>query len=532
MNLLLRSASAPRRRGTSFAFSISNASAFALNIFLILGGQNAMSAILGTSEPRVDISSSIDDDQQPISLSALKWRRGLVNTGPLVLADFVAAFGALLVGDGAMSLAGFAHFSFVGADVLSLCTAVVLSQAFFGLYRQGVCAPAVELRSTTAAISSIFAAFLLVGTARGDARSLSILAAWIGCLVSIPSMRWIVRRYLSGREWWGQPVLMCGVGSGAVGMYRALERNRHSGLRPIGLVGSPDLAIRDAHDIRVIPWDEATDFVAENQVTTMIVALSDCIDVSASCLIHECGKHVPNCLIVPDFSGVPSLWSTVTECGGRLGLRSEDNLRRSVPRLVKHVMDYAITLLVFVATLPLFAVIVLLVKLSSPGPIIYARKCLGRHGRHFYYLKFRTMLPNADQALKKYLDEHPEAREEWSRDQKLKHDPRITPLGRFLRKTSLDELPQLWNVLRGEMSLVGPRPIVDNEIAKYGAQFELRSRVLPGITGLWQVSGRSTTTYAERIALDTYYVQNWSPWLDIYILISTIRVVLFQEGAV
>jgi Undecaprenyl-phosphate galactose phosphotransferase WbaP len=304
------------------------------------------------------------------------------------------------------------------------------------------------------------------------------------------------------------------------------------GLRPVGLVGVPDSTIRDAQGIRVIPWDEASDFVSDQQITTMIVALSDCSDVSAARVIHECRQHVPNCWIVPDLGGVPSLWSTASECGGRLGLRSEDNLRRSVPRVVKQVMDYGITSLVFIAILPLFALIAALVKLSSPGPIIYARKCRGQHGRYFYYLKFRTMLPNADQALNKYLDEHPEAREEWSRDQKLKNDPRVTPLGRFLRKTSLDELPQLWNVLRGEMSLVGPRPIVDNEIAKYGQLFELRSRVLPGITGLWQVSGRSSTTYAEKIALDTYYVQNWSPWLDLYILISTIRVVLFQEGAV
>jgi Undecaprenyl-phosphate galactose phosphotransferase WbaP len=491
-----------------------------------------MSAILGTSESGVDISSETGVERRPTSHAFVKWRRGLLTTGPVIAADFVAAFGALLVVDGALSVLGFAHFSFVGADVLSLCTAVVLSQALFGLYREGVWGPAVELRSTTAASSPIFIAFLLIETTRGDARALATFAAWLGCLVSIPAVRWIVRHYLSGHEWWGQPVLMCGVGPGAVGIYRSLERNRLSGLRPIGLIGPSESATRDAHGIPVIPWDEVSDFVSERQVTTMIVALSDCTDVSASRLVHECRQRVPNCLIVPDLSGVPSLWSTVTECGGRLGLRSVDNLRRSVPRFVKQLMDYGITSLVFVATLPVFAVIAALVKLGSPGPIIYARKCLGEHGRYFYYLKFRTMVPNADQALKRYLEEHPEAREEWSRDQKLKNDPRVTPLGRFLRKTSLDELPQLWNVLRGEMSLVGPRPIVDNEIAKYGALFELRSRVRPGITGLWQVSGRSTTTYAERIALDTYYVQNWSPWLDLYILISTIRVVLFQEGAV
>jgi Undecaprenyl-phosphate galactose phosphotransferase WbaP len=491
-----------------------------------------MSAILGTSAPRVDISSNVDDEKRPNSPLFVIWRRSLLTNGPLVTADFLAAFTALLVVNSALSVFGFTRVAFVGADILPLCTSVVLSLALFGLYRESGCRPACELRSTTAAISSIFMAFLLLGSVRGDARTLSIFVAWLGCLVSIPAMRWVVRRYLSGCEWWGQPVLMCGDGSATIAIYRALERNRLMGLRPIGLVGGADSMARDAHGIPVFSWDEASDVVSEQQVTTMVVALSDCADVAAARMIHECRQRVPNCVIIPDLSGVPSLWSTVTEFGGRLALCSQDKLRCSVPRLVKYVMDYGVTSLAFLAILPVFAVIAALVKWSSPGPIIYARKCLGRHGRYFSYLKFRTMVPNADQALRKYLDEHPEAREEWNRDQKLKNDPRVTPLGRFLRKTSLDELPQLWNVLRGEMSLVGPRPIVDNEIAKYGSLFELRSRVLPGITGLWQVSGRSSTTYAERIALDTYYVQNWSPWLDLYILISTIRVVLFQEGAV
>ena len=142
------------------------------------------------------------------------------------------------------------------------------------------------------------------------------------------------------------------------------------------------------------------------------------------------------------------------------------------------------------------------------------------------------MFVNADQVLDDYLDKHPELRKEWERDHKLKSDPRILPLvGVFLRKTSLDELPQLWNVLRGEMSVVGPRPIVTAEIPKYHDRYELYLRVRPGITGLWQISGRNNTTYEERVQLDTYYVRNWSPWLDLYILGRPIRTVLMREGA-
>jgi lipopolysaccharide/colanic/teichoic acid biosynthesis glycosyltransferase len=138
---------------------------------------------------------------------------------------------------------------------------------------------------------------------------------------------------------------------------------------------------------------------------------------------------------------------------------------------------------------------------------------------------------DAEQALADYLAKNLEAAEEWRRDHKLKNDPRVTRLGRILRKTSLDELPQLFNVVRGEMSLVGPRPIVDSEIQKYGASFALYRQVIPGLTGLWQVSGRNERSYDERVELDSYYVRNWSPWLDIYLLARTVKVVVTGYGA-
>ena len=141
------------------------------------------------------------------------------------------------------------------------------------------------------------------------------------------------------------------------------------------------------------------------------------------------------------------------------------------------------------------------------------------------------MVPNAYEVLDEYLKKHPELSAEWLRDQKLKNDPRVTAVGRFLRKTSLDELPQLWNVIKGDMSLVGPRPIVDGEILRYGDRFRTYARVRPGITGLWQVSGRNNTTYEERVGFDDYYVRNWSVWLDFYILVKTVSVVVTGYGA-
>jgi lipopolysaccharide/colanic/teichoic acid biosynthesis glycosyltransferase len=141
------------------------------------------------------------------------------------------------------------------------------------------------------------------------------------------------------------------------------------------------------------------------------------------------------------------------------------------------------------------------------------------------------MYCDADDVLLRYLDEHPDLAAEWQASTKLRHDPRVTWIGRWLRVTSLDELPQLWNVFVGEMSLVGPRPILPCEIDKYGDYYEHYSQVLPGLTGLWQVSGRNNTTYRERLDLDTYYVRNWSLWLDVYIVACTVKVVLLGEGA-
>ena len=156
---------------------------------------------------------------------------------------------------------------------------------------------------------------------------------------------------------------------------------------------------------------------------------------------------------------------------------------------------------------------------------------IGRHGREFTAWKFRTMRKESDRLLKEYLAAHPEARIEWARTQKLVNDPRITRVGRLLRRASLDELPQLWNIFLGQMSLVGPRPIVASEVANYGESFTYYCRVSPGLTGLWQVSGRNHTTYPERVGYDEYYVCNWSVWMDIYILLRTIKVVLTGEGA-
>jgi Undecaprenyl-phosphate galactose phosphotransferase WbaP len=205
---------------------------------------------------------------------------------------------------------------------------------------------------------------------------------------------------------------------------------------------------------------------------------------------------------------------------------------RPAPRYapVKRVVDVMGAMVLTVVFCPLILAILLLMR-RKDGSIIYKHWRIGRDGKAFECLKFRTMVPNAEQVLTDLLERDPTIKAEWLRDHKLRSDPRVTRVGRFLRRTSLDELPQLWNVMRGEMSLVGPRPVVKDELLRYGRHVRTYLSAKPGITGLWQVKGRNDTDYRRRVVLDTYYVKNQNLLLDLYILFKTTRVVLGGSGA-
>lgn len=200
-------------------------------------------------------------------------------------------------------------------------------------------------------------------------------------------------------------------------------------------------------------------------------------------------------------------------------------------RRAKRVLDLVATAVGGLFALPLIAVLALLVRAESGGPIFYKAQRMGRDGNLFSCVKFRTMVPDAEAVLQKMLEENPAAREEYARYHKLRDDPRTTTIGRFLRRTSLDELPQLWNVVMGEMSLVGPRPYLPRESQDIGATQSEILRVYPGITGPWQVSGRSATSFVERVEIDAQYVRNWSVWLDVVLLARTVRTLLVDRGA-
>ncbi|MCY0873193.1 MAG: exopolysaccharide biosynthesis polyprenyl glycosylphosphotransferase, partial [Acidithiobacillus caldus] len=208
-------------------------------------------------------------------------------------------------------------------------------------------------------------------------------------------------------------------------------------------------------------------------------------------------------------------------------LRIRDNLARPIPRLIKRSFDLIGSLLLILLLSPVFVAIAWRIRKEDGGPVFFRQTRVGRDGKSFGCLKFRSMVPDAEARLQRYLAENPAIAQEYQRNFKLRDDPRVTRIGRFLRRSSLDELPQLFNVLLGDMSLVGPRPVTAKELMEYyGEVSPVYQSVPPGITGLWQVSGRSDTSYSQRVYLDAWYVKNWTLWYDIVILLRTVRVVL------
>ncbi len=247
-------------------------------------------------------------------------------------------------------------------------------------------------------------------------------------------------------------------------------------------------------------------------------------------IVERIGGQFSHLLIIPDLFGFATLGVPAKNLGGILSVEVRQQLLLPGPRLAKRVMDVVLTSIGGLLVLPFLLFIALLIKLDSKGPVFYVQKRLGRDGEHFDAFKFRTMHGDGEERLKAILESDPALRAEYEIYHKLRRDPRVTRVGRMLRKFSLDEFPQLLNVIAGHMSLVGPRPYIERELTEMGGQEKIILRAPPGMTGMWQVSDRNATSFAQRVQIDVYYVRNWSPWLDIHILAKTFGVVIKGSG--
>jgi Undecaprenyl-phosphate galactose phosphotransferase WbaP len=402
---------------------------------------------------------------------------------------------------------------------------------FFDVYPGVSVSPVDEIRRISLANAG---AFMFLSVALGLNRAplsshLFCLAAFVGACVVIPTIRSVTRRIGAQFAWWGYPIVLFGDGDRSLSVLRKLKADPRLGLRPIAVVG--DRTFDEQLEEVPVCHSEALDKMVFGGVKHAVLVATDFSQSQFAGVLERAGEAFAHLIVIPDTDFLGSVGAYTQDRMGVRGLQVRNNLLHAGSRIAKRAIDLLFCFALLPLVLPLVAVIALLIAVESGFPVFYSQKRLGQDGRTFHIWKFRTMVRNAAQVLERSLAANPELKKEWAENQKLRNDPRITRIGKVLRKASLDELPQLWNVLKGEMSLVGPRPIVHEEIAKYKEAYPLYTKTIPGLTGLWQVSGRNHTTYAERITYDSYYVRNWSFWMDIYLLARTVTVVLTGHGA-
>ncbi|MBY4641051.1 exopolysaccharide biosynthesis polyprenyl glycosylphosphotransferase [Gluconacetobacter entanii] len=337
------------------------------------------------------------------------------------------------------------------------------------------------------------------------------------------TLRQITKRVLHAMGLWRIPVLLAGEPEDCTRAIEIFSSERFPGLRSVGCIPPSRLLHMSGthlHDM----------LLARHGAARLLLVMDTHEGDGRSVIEHVTRTRLPFSLM-PPLRGVPlDHGDHAYFSHDAMIMTFRNNLDRPVHRAMKVALDLSVAMLVLMAILPILAVVYALVRLDG-GPAVFGHMRIGRNGRPFRCLKFRTMAVNADAILADLLARDPQAAAEWAATRKLTSDPRITRVGRLLRRTSLDELPQIFNVLRLEMSLVGPRPIVMAEEVHYGVDMEYYMATRPGITGLWQVSGRSDTSYTRRVQLDNWYVRNWSLWRDIVILLKTIPAVLGQKGA-
>ena len=357
-----------------------------------------------------------------------------------------------------------------------------------------------------------------------------VVVAVSGLLVAVgaQSFRNWARRLLAARGWGQIPVVLAGSGETARRVAETLKGDAYSGFRVVGCFARDG---RGLADLGVPTLGTLRDIVPESRRRNVKILLACQDERLFRAQMKEFSSWFTYVDYVPTVQAFPVFGARAVCFDGLGGLEMVNQRRMRAKRFQKRLLDMSFAVVAFALSLPLSLLIAAAIKLTSRGPVFYRQERLGLDGRPFRVWKFRSMYADADARLRALTASDAGFEAEWRTNFKLRRDPRVTAVGRFLRKTSLDELPQLVNVFRGEMALVGPRPIVAAEVPRYGDAYGTFASVRPGITGLWQVSGRSDTDYARRVALDAYYVLNWSPWMDVWILIRTFYAVLFMRGA-
>ncbi|WEJ92062.1 MAG: undecaprenyl-phosphate galactose phosphotransferase WbaP [Klebsiella huaxiensis] len=360
------------------------------------------------------------------------------------------------------------------------------------------------------------------------------IITWGFILLFVPLFRMLTKRILDFFGYWQRETWVIGSGPNAYEAYKAISSERNLGLLIIGFIESPG-GVSQGQYIDGVPVlsNELEWLSSVDKKTQFIVAVeSSQSDIRNTWLRNFMIKGYRYVSVIPTLRGMPLDSTDMSFIFSHevMIFRVQQNLAKWSSRIIKRLFDIIGSLSIIIILSPVLIYISKKVK-KDGGPAIYGHERIGKGGASFKCLKFRSMVINSKEVLAELLDKDDAARKEWDATFKLKNDPRITAIGHFLRRTSLDELPQLFNVLKGEMSLVGPRPIITAELERYNDEVDYYLLSKPGMTGLWQVSGRSDVDYETRVYLDAWYVKNWSMWNDIAILFKTINVVLKKDGA-
>jgi Undecaprenyl-phosphate galactose phosphotransferase WbaP len=479
-------------------------------------------------------------------IEILKFLRGLFKTLCLIVIDlfafYLSLFAALTMRTEILPslVANLPAFNFSFPYFVSLWWLPVIFIFFMlyeGLYESNL--PFWDEAKTTVkaiALSTVtIMTIVTLGKMQDRVSRLVLLAMSVTSLFLFPLMRLWGKKLLYRTGRWKERVLILGAGNAGRLAMEGLMRERHMGYDVIGFLdddenkrGSVIAGKKVFGKIKYFPK-----FVKDLNITTVIIAMPSLPPERLSALTAVVQDHSMNTVIIPDLRGIALINTVLFHLFyEELFLMNIRNNLKSLPnRFVKRLFDITVSILAMPLLLPLIGIIGAAIRLETPGPAIYAHDRIGKNGETFRCYKFRTMQKDAEERLKEILGNDREVRTEWEKNWKLKDDPRITKIGSFLRKTSLDELPQVFNVIKGEMSLVGPRPYLMRELNIVKQQLQVICSTKPGITGLWQVSGRSDTGYEHRVKLDAWYVMNWSLWFDIAIIFKTIRVVAKMEGA-
>ena len=378
-----------------------------------------------------------------------------------------------------------------------------------------------------------FSNYIIKGS-EDSALCMAFFVAFVFAVFLLPSIREFTKHCIQNKKWWGVPAVIYCTDNSAEFIIDRLIKHRYLGYKPAVIIDSAlprpenDGEIQSAGSYKGIPIfpesEKLLKIIKQKNIKTAIMA-----DYFGDYpLVMSSYRYTIN---VSKIQNSFTSNQHIKDIAGIIGFASTHNLTFKTSLYIKRFIDVFLIVLFSPILIPVFLILMVLTKLTSRGPIFYGHKRVGKNGKEFKCWKFRSMCFDADKKLESILANNPEMRAEWEKERKFQNDPRVTKFGKFLRKTSLDELPQLINILLGQMSFVGPRPVTEPELDRYGEYKDFVLSVTPGLSGMWQTSGRSDTEYEERIALDLYYIQNWSIWLDIWILIKTVYVVIKGRGA-